>query len=233
MRRLIPLATVTALAAGALVAPAAANQDVLTFLHIKRSFPTFHGTIDSREKGCVKGRTVKLLGEAKARGRQGPRPRRGDGQRPLEGDCRCRLGLLLRKGAAPAEPLARPRLQGRGLARADRRLKPERGLAPLGEAEDAAGVVEALDQAIDLLGRRVDAEAGARRCGDPEPLHERLRAVVSGADRPRRGGRGSPRRRARARRRARRRPARVARATAAGRTRAGRGPRRGARACAP
>jgi hypothetical protein len=65
MRRFIPLATLTALAACALVAPAAANQDVLTFLHIKRSFPTFHGTIDSQEKRCVKGRTVKLLEKRK------------------------------------------------------------------------------------------------------------------------------------------------------------------------
>jgi hypothetical protein len=65
MRRLLPLAALATLTAGALVAPAAANQDVLTFLHIKRSFPTFHGTIDSREKGCVKGRTVKLLQKRK------------------------------------------------------------------------------------------------------------------------------------------------------------------------
>jgi hypothetical protein len=62
MWRLIPL---PALAALVLAAPATAGQDVLTFVHIQRSFPTFHGTVDSREKGCVKGRTVKLYEKRK------------------------------------------------------------------------------------------------------------------------------------------------------------------------
>ena len=50
------------------------------------------------------------------------------------------------------------------------------------ELEDPAGVVQALDQPVDLLGRRVDAEAGAGRRGDAEAVHQRLRAVVAGAD---------------------------------------------------
>ncbi len=61
MRRFAALASFTALLATALASPAIANQDVLTFVHIQRSFPTFHGTIDSRDPHCVKGRTVKLL----------------------------------------------------------------------------------------------------------------------------------------------------------------------------
>ena len=65
MRRLFPLAALTTLAAIALVAPASGGQDVLTFVHIKRSFPTFHGTLDSRDAGCVKGRTVKLMEQRK------------------------------------------------------------------------------------------------------------------------------------------------------------------------
>ena len=43
--------------------------------------------------------------------------------------------------------------------------------------------MEALDQAVDLLAGRVDAEAGAGGGGDAEPLHQRLGAVVAGADR--------------------------------------------------
>ncbi len=48
-----------------LAAPASAGEDVLTFAHIQRSFPTFHGTIDSRDHRCVKGRTVKLMEKRK------------------------------------------------------------------------------------------------------------------------------------------------------------------------
>ena len=43
--------------------------------------------------------------------------------------------------------------------------------------------MEALDQAVDLLGRRVDAEAGAGGGGDAEAVHQRLGAVVAGAHR--------------------------------------------------
>ena len=44
------------------------------------------------------------------------------------------------------------------------------------------GVEQALDQAVDLLAGGVDAEAGAGRGGDAEALHQRLGAVVAGAD---------------------------------------------------
>ena len=51
------------------------------------------------------------------------------------------------------------------------------------EPEDAAGVVEALDQAVDLLTCGVDAEAGARGGRDPEAVHQWLSAMVAGANR--------------------------------------------------
>lgn len=67
MRRLTVLAMLTALVAVAPGASAAANQDVLTFVHIERAFPTFHGKIDSPDQRCVRGRTVKLF-EARKHG---------------------------------------------------------------------------------------------------------------------------------------------------------------------
>ena len=39
-----------------------------------------------------------------------------------------------------------------------------------------------VDQAVDLLAGRVDAEAGAGRGGDAEAVHQQLGAVVAGAD---------------------------------------------------
>jgi hypothetical protein len=65
MRRLIAIALTAGSLAVPVGAPASNDQDVLTFVHIKRSFPTFHGTIDSQEPKCVKGRTVKLLEKKK------------------------------------------------------------------------------------------------------------------------------------------------------------------------
>src|SRR5712691_5978947 len=43
--------------------------------------------------------------------------------------------------------------------------------------------VEALDEAVDFVGDRVEVEAGAVGGGDAEPGHQRLAAVVSGANR--------------------------------------------------
>ena len=43
-------------------------------------------------------------------------------------------------------------------------------------------LVQPVDQAVDLLGDRVEVEARARRRGDAEARHQRLRAVVAGAD---------------------------------------------------
>ena len=43
--------------------------------------------------------------------------------------------------------------------------------------------MQALDEAVDLLGDRVEVEACAVCGGDAEPSHQRLTAVVSGADR--------------------------------------------------
>jgi hypothetical protein len=43
--------------------------------------------------------------------------------------------------------------------------------------------MQALDETVDLLGDRVEVEACAVRGGDAEPGHQRLTAVVSGADR--------------------------------------------------
>ena len=42
--------------------------------------------------------------------------------------------------------------------------------------------MQPVDQPVDLLGDRVEVEARARRRGDAEPRHQRLRAVVAGAD---------------------------------------------------
>jgi hypothetical protein len=53
------------MAASTVAIPAQADDEVLTFLHMKRSFPTFHGTIDSRDERCVEGRTVELLMQRK------------------------------------------------------------------------------------------------------------------------------------------------------------------------
>src|SRR5215210_2643473 len=48
--------------------------------------------------------------------------------------------------------------------------------------EDLFCGVETADETVDLLGERVQIDAGPRRCRYPEALHERLRAVVTGAD---------------------------------------------------
>jgi predicted enzyme related to lactoylglutathione lyase len=42
--------------------------------------------------------------------------------------------------------------------------------------------VEAVDETVDFLGGGVDAEAGAGGGGDAEAVHQRLGAVVAGAD---------------------------------------------------
>ncbi len=55
------MAGLVAAVAFPLAAPAGAADGVLTFLHMERSFPTFHGTIDSRDELCVKNRTVRLM----------------------------------------------------------------------------------------------------------------------------------------------------------------------------
>ena len=65
MRRSISLALLAALSATGLAAAAPSDQDVLTFVHIQRSFPTFHGIVDSQDSHCVKGRTVKLMEKRK------------------------------------------------------------------------------------------------------------------------------------------------------------------------
>ena len=51
------------------------------------------------------------------------------------------------------------------------------------QLEDSPDVVEALDQAVDLLAGVVDGEAGPGGRGDAEAVHEQLGAVVAGADR--------------------------------------------------
>src|ERR671930_1251676 len=50
-------------------------------------------------------------------------------------------------------------------------------------AEDTACFVDAVDQPVDLLGHRVEVEARAVRGRHAEPRHQRLAAVVTGADR--------------------------------------------------
>ena len=45
------------------------------------------------------------------------------------------------------------------------------------------GLVQAFDEAVDLLGDRVEVEARAVRRRDAELRHQRLAAVVAGADR--------------------------------------------------
>ena len=42
--------------------------------------------------------------------------------------------------------------------------------------------MEAVDELVDLLGDRVQVEARTVRGRDSEPVHERLAAVVAGAD---------------------------------------------------
>src|SRR5215218_7912753 len=44
------------------------------------------------------------------------------------------------------------------------------------------GALDAGDEAVDFLGRRVDVEAGAVRRRDPELLHQRLAAMVTRAN---------------------------------------------------
>src|SRR5439155_14699242 len=50
-------------------------------------------------------------------------------------------------------------------------------------SERLVDLVQAFDEAVDLLGDRVEVEARAVRGGDAEPGHQRLAAVVPGADR--------------------------------------------------
>src|SRR5438128_2790573 len=50
-------------------------------------------------------------------------------------------------------------------------------------SERLLDLVQALDEAVDLLGDRVEVEARPVRGGDAEPGHQRLTAVVPGADR--------------------------------------------------
>src|SRR5438034_6145257 len=49
--------------------------------------------------------------------------------------------------------------------------------------EDTACFVDAVDQAVYFPGHRVEVEAGAVRGRDAQPRHQRLAAVVSGANR--------------------------------------------------
>src|SRR4029079_18668306 len=57
-----------------------------------------------------------------------------------------------------------------------------RGRARPSETKHLTRVFQTLDEAVDLLAHRVDSEAGARRGGDVEPVHQHLGAVVAGAD---------------------------------------------------
>src|SRR5207247_7485673 len=50
-------------------------------------------------------------------------------------------------------------------------------------SERLRDLVQGLDEAVDLLGDRVQVEARPVRGGDAESGHQRLAAVVSGADR--------------------------------------------------
>src|SRR6266511_4777160 len=58
---------------------------------------------------------------------------------------------------------------------------PPRRIRPV--SERLVDLVQALDEAVDLLGDRVEVEARPVRGGDAESGHQRLAAVVSGADR--------------------------------------------------
>jgi SanA protein len=95
----------------------------------------------------------------------------GDG-RPVDPDHRRRRPRQLGTGASARHAAGR-------LTRRLSRSAPSTGLV---EPEDPPGVVEPLDQAVDLFAGRVGAEAGAGGGGDPEAFHQRLRAVVPGAD---------------------------------------------------
>src|SRR4051812_49935890 len=50
-------------------------------------------------------------------------------------------------------------------------------------SEDLTDLVQPVDESIDLVAHRVEVEAGAVRGRDPELLHQRLAAMVAGADR--------------------------------------------------
>ena len=50
------------------------------------------------------------------------------------------------------------------------------------EAEDVAGAVECIGQSVDVVTVVVQIEAGACRGGDAELPHQRLGAVVAGAE---------------------------------------------------
>ena len=69
-------------------------------------------------------------------------------------------------------------------------------LVELAHANTFRTRVQAFDELVDLLGDGVEVEARAVRRGDAELLHQRLAAVVAGADRDALAGRGSGRRRA-------------------------------------
>ncbi len=137
--------------------------------------------------------------------------RRGRGTRRVRPRPACRgRRVHLRQGPYRGPLAQRPRSRlprSRGQPRARRRgalsvplrlLPPPQagrrapGRVPLGQPglrrvdlqpEHAPRVLEAVDQAVDLLARRVDAEARAGGGGDAEPVHQRLGAVVAGAHR--------------------------------------------------
>ena len=220
MRRPAPLAALIMSVGIVLAAPASAGEDVLTFAHIQRSFPTFHGTIDSRDHRCVKGRTVKLMekrkhGEDRVLGRDRAR---ANGHWKVK--IAAELGRLLREGAEARERAAGPGVLGGDLPGADRRLSPAQASPKTRRASWRPSTRRSTSSV-----RRVDAEARAGRRGRPRGAPSA--AARSGGRRapPPHGGRGSPRRRGRGRPRARTRPARGGRPTAVARRCAAPGPR--------
>src|SRR6478735_1714691 len=80
----------------------------------------------------------------------------------------------LTRAAPHCHAHARTRISGRlRRAYADDRSSDSKGFFAL---------VQAGDQAVDVLGHGVEIEARARRRGDAETRHQRLGAVVAGAD---------------------------------------------------
>src|ERR1700694_1670764 len=59
---------------------------------------------------------------------------------------------------------------------------PDGGAASGASGEDFAGLVQTVDEAVDLVLERVEVEAGSVRRRHSELLHQRLAAVVPGAD---------------------------------------------------
>src|SRR3954468_2793682 len=50
------------------------------------------------------------------------------------------------------------------------------------DTERVLHLVKTRDEPVDVLGQRIEVEARARRRGDPEARHQRLRAVVARAN---------------------------------------------------